>query len=60
MLKLIKKILFAVFLLYSFNLISVNFNIIIPINFITVLLVALLDLPGMITLLISMITIFSW
>ncbi len=59
MLKLIKKILFAVFLLYSFNLISVNFNIIIPINFITVLLVALLDLPGMITLLISMITIFS-
>ena len=59
MLKLIKKILFAVFLLYSFNLISVNFNIIILINFITVLLVALLDLPGMITLLISMITIFS-
>ncbi|MGN1000775.1 MAG: pro-sigmaK processing inhibitor BofA family protein [Bacilli bacterium] len=59
MLKLIKKILFAVFLLYSFNLISVNFNIIIPINFITVLLVTLLDLPGMITLLISMITIFS-
>ena len=59
MLKLIRKILFAVFLLYSFNLISVNFNIIIPINFITVLLVALLDLPGMITLLISMITIFS-
>lgn len=59
MLKLIKKILFAVFLLYSFNLISFNFNIIIPINFITVLLVALLDLPGMITLLISMITIFS-
>ena len=59
MLKLIKKILFVVFLLYSFNFISVNFNIIIPINFITVLLVALLDLPGMITLLISMITIFS-
>ena len=59
MLKLIKKILFAVFLLYSFNLISVNFNIIIPINFITVLLVALLDLPGMIKLFISKITIFS-
>ena len=43
---LLKKIIFAVLLLYTYNLIGVSFNLIIPINYITVSIVTILDLPG--------------
>lgn len=56
--KTIKKIIFAIVLLYSFNLIAVKFGIIIPINYITISLVTLLDIPAMILLVFSLILIF--
>lgn len=56
--KMLKKIIFAVILLYSFNLISVNFGVIVPINYITVLLITILDVPAMILLVFSLILIF--
>lgn len=56
--KILKKIIFAAILLYSFNLISVNFGVIVPINYITVLLITILDVPAMILLVFSLILIF--
>lgn len=56
--KILKKIVFVVILLYSFNLIAVKFGIIIPINYITVLLTTLLDIPAMALLVFSLILIF--
>lgn len=56
--KILKKLIFAVVLLYSFNLIAVNFGIIIPINYITICLVTLLDIPAMVLLVFSFILIF--
>ena len=43
---LFKKIIFAILLLYTYNLIGAQINLIIPINYITVIIVAILDLPG--------------
>ncbi len=49
---LFKKIIFAILLLYTYNLIGAQINLIIPINYITVIIVAILDLPGFALLLI--------
>ncbi len=51
-LELLKKVIFAVLLLYTYNLIGTSFNLIIPINYITVSIVTLLDLPGFALLLV--------
>lgn len=48
----LKKVIFAVLLLYTYNLVGASFNLIIPINYITVFIVTLLDLPGFALLLI--------
>lgn len=48
---IIKKIIFSFFLLYGFNLIFVNFNIVIPFNFVTILFVTLLGAPAIFALL---------
>ena len=56
--RILKKIVFAVFLLYSFNLIAVKFGIIVPINYITVVLTTILDIPAMALLVFSLILIF--
>lgn len=56
--KIIRKLIFAVVLLYSFNLIAVKFGIIIPINYISVALLTLFDIPAMILLVFSLILIF--
>ena len=56
--KILKKIVFAVILLYSFNLIAVKFGIIVPINYITVILTTILDVPAMALLVFSLILIF--
>ena len=49
---LFKKIIFAILLLYTYNLIGAQINLIIPINYITIIIVAILDLPGFALLLI--------
>jgi len=56
--KVIKKIIFALALLYGFNLIAVNFGIIIPINYLTVFLITLLDVPAMVLLVFTLIIVF--
>jgi len=56
--KVIKKLIFALALLYGFNLIAVNFGIIIPINFLTVFLITLLDAPAMVLLVFTLIIVF--
>ena len=59
MLKLFKKVVLAFFLLYGFNMIAVKFNIVIPINLFSVAIVSILDVPGLIALLISMMFILN-
>lgn len=48
--KAVKKIIIGIFALYSLNLIISSLNIIIPINYITVLIVSTLGIPGLCTL----------
>lgn len=48
--KLIKKVIFSAFLLYGYNLIAVNFNMIIPINICTIGFVSVLGIPSMLAL----------
>lgn len=56
--KIIKKIIFAVIMLYSFNLIAVKFGVIIPINYITILLITMLDIPAVALLLFALMLVF--
>jgi pro-sigmaK processing inhibitor BofA len=46
MIKILKKITFSFILLYSYNLIASSFNLIIPINYISIFIVTILDFPG--------------
>ena len=43
----VKKIIFAILLLYTYNLVASSFNLIIPINLITILIISILDFPGL-------------
>ena len=47
---LIKKIVLSAFVLYGYNLIAVNFNMIIPIYYITVGLMTILGAPVLVAL----------
>ena len=47
---LLKKVLFSFILLYGFNTIGNNFNLVIPINMITLFLVTLLGFPALFSL----------
>lgn len=47
---LLKKIIFAFIVLYGYNMIAINFNLVIPINMITVGLVSLLGFPALFSL----------
>ena len=58
MIKVLKKIVFSIILLYSFNVIAVKFGMIVPINYITLLLLTILDVPAMIMLVFSLIIYF--
>lgn len=49
--KLIKKVILGAFLLYGYNLIAVNFNMIIPINVFTIGFVTILGIPSILALL---------
>lgn len=55
---LIKKIVLSAFILYGFNLIAAPLNIIVPINVITVLVIALLGMPGLFGLTFSLVLLF--
>ena len=46
----IKKIILSAFILYGYNLIAVNFNMVIPINLITILFIAILGTPALVAL----------
>ncbi len=45
-LNIIKRIVVCTFILYGYNLIAVNFNMVIPINFVTVITITLFGAPG--------------
>ena len=57
LLSLLKKITLAFVMLYTYNLIGESINLIIPINFITIFIITLLDFPGLF-LLVIMIKLF--
>ena len=46
----IRRFVISAFVLYGYNLFSVNFNMIIPINIVTLGIVFLLGAPGLIAL----------
>ncbi len=48
--ELFKKVVVSGFLLYGYNLIAVNFNMILPINLVTLLSITLLGTPALIAL----------
>lgn len=47
---ILKRIIINSFLIYTFNVIAVNFNLNIPFNIWTMTYVGLFDIPGLITL----------
>ncbi len=49
-LTLLKRFILSAFVLYGYNIFSVNFNMIIPINFITLGVIFFLGSPGLIAL----------
>lgn len=54
LLSILKKITLAFIILYTYNLIGESINLIIPINFITIFIVTLLDFPGLFLLVIML------
>lgn len=48
--QLVKKIIVSGFILYGYNLIAVNFNMILPINVITLLFLTFLGTPSLFAL----------
>ncbi|MBQ6840862.1 MAG: pro-sigmaK processing inhibitor BofA family protein [Bacilli bacterium] len=50
--KVVKKVIVAIFMLYGLNILISSMNIVIPINVISIVLVSLLGLPGLTTLVI--------
>jgi pro-sigmaK processing inhibitor BofA len=57
--KIAKKIIFSFLLLYTYNLIAVTYSLMIPINYITVGIITLLDTPGLF-LLVLIFKLFYW
>lgn len=53
LIKVIKKIVFAIIIIYSLDLFIRNLNIFIPLNIYTVSIVSALGFPGLITLALS-------
>lgn len=48
---LVKRIIMSFFVLYGYNLIAANFNMVIPINIITIGLLTILGVPSLLALL---------
>ena len=57
--KLLRKVIFSFIILYTYNLIAVSFNLMIPINIFTIVILTILDAPGLI-LLVIILKIFYW
>ena len=57
--KILKKIIFSFLLLYTYNLVAVSFNLIIPINIFTIGILSFLDAPGLI-LMVVVLKFFYW
>lgn len=55
---LVKKIILSFVILYGFNTIGSNFNLIIPINIITVSLITLLGFPALLSLVLLLVIAF--
>lgn len=51
--RFIKKIVFSFAIIYGFDLLLKGFGVIVPINFYTILVVTLLDFPGLIMVALS-------
>lgn len=47
---ILKKIIIGMLILFGYNLFLSSFNLMIPLNFVTILIVSLLDVPGVIGL----------
>lgn len=47
---IVKKIILGFIILYGYNMIAVNFNLVLPINIVTVLLVSFLGFPALFSL----------
>ena len=47
---LVKRIIFSTFLIYGYNMIAVNFQLVVPIYAITISLVTFLGAPGLLAL----------
>ena len=55
---ILSRLTLSFFLLYWFNQIGINFNLIIPINIITLFVVFLCDIPGLGVLMITLLVLF--
>lgn len=55
--RVIKSILMAPFILYLYDLIAVSFNLIVPINLFSIVVVGFLGMPGLITILLLLIIV---
>lgn len=53
LLKIIKKIIFSILLLYGLNIIIGNLGIYIPINIYSITIISILGVPGLLLLLIT-------
>ncbi len=53
LIKIIKKICFSIIIIYSLNLITANLNVLVPLNYFTIILVTILGFPGLVTLALS-------
>ena len=52
LIKLLKKFIISAFFIYGYNLLAQPLNIIIPLNFFTIIYVVLFGVPGLISLII--------
>lgn len=57
-LTVIKKIIFGFVILYGYNLIAASFNMTIPINLITIVLVSLLGAPALFALIMLLLVVY--
>lgn len=56
-LNLLKRVILSFAILYTYNLIAVNFNMVIPINIITISLITFFGVPSLIALVLFRIVI---
>lgn len=53
LIRIVKRIIFAIIMIYSLDLILKGFNVVVPINYYTIITVAILGFPGLIMLALS-------